>query len=109
MDTHLALQARIHDYNSPTPRKEEEEEGGKEAQTLTDANEEKGDLDIYESSAEAEVQVHTGSNEEESEPTNPNANPKAIHTSKKVEQVRESGGHTAGEVWTESPHFLWGL
>jgi hypothetical protein len=104
MGTHLALQARIHDYISPTPRRKE---GGK-AQKASDANEEKGDLDTYESSAEAEVQIPTDSDEEESEPTNPNPNPKAMDTSKKVEQVRESGGHTAGEVWTESPHFLWG-
>jgi cell division septation protein DedD len=115
MDTHLAFQARINDYTTPTTHEKKEEAKEEETQKPSDANEEKRDLDTYESSAEAEVEVDEQGEEgivkeqgERDTNTNTNNMGKAVKPSANVSQVRESGGHTPGEVWTESPHFLWG-
>jgi hypothetical protein len=112
MNAHLALQARLHDL--------EESEKEAEAVKSTDANEENGELDAVEASAEAEVesehigeetgtmQVRSDSGEV-SECMSRDVKDTGVEKEEDGEgKGRGDGGHTPGEVWTESPHFLWG-
>jgi hypothetical protein len=120
MNAHLTLQARLHDLE------ESEEKQRKELEVVraADANEERGELDECEARAEAEVErehmltediekqtadsdggnVSECTNDREGSPVNC---PEEEEQSKR-NQDSGGGGHTPGEVWTESPHFLWG-
>jgi hypothetical protein len=115
MNAHLALQARLHDL--------EEREKKAEVVRSMDVNEERGELDEHEASAEAEVEVeHMPTDEVRTESDSGEVSEcmareqyvidKTITegaSEKKTQQGSGDGGHTPGEVWTESPHFLWGL
>jgi hypothetical protein len=118
MNAHLALQARLHDL--------EESEKKLEVQKPVDGNEEAGELDEHEASAEAEVEseehaVDEANSEkgkygrssdsgEVSECIGRNMGAIRVEEEPKGDLGRKSGdgGHTPGEVWMESPHFLWG-
>jgi hypothetical protein len=113
MNAHLTLQARLYDL--------EESEKKLEVQRPVDGNEEAGALNEHEASAEAEVEeVHVPIEDvkkQTADSDNGDVNEivgrelRVLEENDKEEEEQESdgdGGHTPGEVWTESPHFLWG-
>jgi hypothetical protein len=110
MNAHLALQARLHDL----------EECEKKTTILrsADTNEKNSELEAVKASAEAEIEseeVHeeNGRGTTEVDSDSGEASPcmsRGTEVHKEDGEGKESGagGHTPGEVWTESPHFLWG-
>ena len=132
MNAHLALQARMHDYEERDKGKAAELETEAELRTDSYIGIEEGELE--EKSVVHEVERHSASDQDD----------RAMKTSERdgtvvvmggggdrdivvitirhvqaaattVEGItsnghdhRSEGGHISGEVWTESPHFLWG-
>lgn len=70
MNAHLALQARVHDYEE-----RDKDKANKLVMTIRHVQ-----------AAATTVERGTSNGDDK----------------------RNEGGHTSGEVWTESPHFLWG-
>ena len=105
MNAHLGLPAHLHDL-----------EASEKAEVVrsTDANEENGELDAVEASAEAEVESDEGRGTVHSSIDSDSGEASQCMFRNIKEEKEESGkrsgdgGHTPGEVWTESPHFLWG-
>ena len=132
MNAHLALQARVHDYEERDKEKANELEP--EAELDTDSHTSVEEEKLEGKSVVHEDETHSASGQ----------NDRARRTSEKDETVvvmggggerdivvitirhvqaaattgegstsngdgkGSEGGHTSGEVWTESPHFLWG-
>lgn len=133
MNAHLALQARVHDYEERDKEKATELETEAELRTDSHTSIEEGKLE------EKSVVVHgderhSGSGHGDRARTTSERDETVVvmgsggdrdivvitirhvqaaattgegSTADEDEQQRE-GGHTSGEVWTESPHFLWG-
>jgi len=133
MNGHLALQARVHDYEERDKETANELEPEAELHTDSHTSVEEGKLE-GKSVVVHEDETHSASGQDD----------RARMTSEKDETVvvlggggerdivvitirhvqaaattaegitsdgddnRNEGGHTSGEVWTESPHFLWG-
>jgi hypothetical protein len=97
----------------------EENEKKLAIQRSADANEETGELDEYEASAEAEVETEhmltrdIGKYTADSDGGDVSecmggGEMSAVRYAEQDRRESGDGGHTPGEVWTESPHFLWG-
>jgi hypothetical protein len=131
MNADLALQARIHDYEERDREKAQETKSEAElgAESSTKTEEEKavadGDEkqgvnsqdDLTRTCSESDVTAAVGINinEDNTMATRlDNTDNKAPITSsvekptERVDGKRNEGGHTPGEAWTETPHFLWG-
>jgi hypothetical protein len=134
MEAHLALQARVHDYEDRD--REKAFERGTEVDLRTDPRIRIKDEDLAEkdvvngnekqivsghddgmktvSAEEDDVAVTSGSSDEDTVAMrNEDAKDKAAATAVEdstacADNGKSQGGHTPGEVWTESPHFLWG-
>jgi hypothetical protein len=133
MNADLALQARIHDYEERDREKAQEtqSEAKLHPESSTKTEEEKavadGDEkqaanshdDLTKTSSESDVTAAVGNkvNEDSTTATRlDNTDNKATapitttveKTTERVDDKRNEGGHTPGEAWTETPHFLWG-
>ncbi len=133
MNAHLALQARVHDYEDRDREKTPELEPNAERSTdssirIKEELAEKEVVDGHEkqsssghndgmktvSEEEDDVAVTSGSSDEDTVAVrNENAKDEVAATAAedstgRGDDRKSQGGHTPGEVWTESPHFLWG-
>ena len=133
MNAHLALQARVHDYEERDKDKANKLEPETELHTDSHTSIEEGKLEGKSVEVHGD-ETHSACGQDD----------RARKTSERDETVvvlggggerdivvitirhvqaaattvergtsngddkRNEGGHTSGEVWTESPHFLWG-
>ena len=132
MNAHLALQARVHDYEERDKEKAAELEPEAEVRTDSYTSTEEGRLEgksvVHEDKRHsASDQAHRARKPSERDETvvvlgGGGERDIVVITIRHVQAAattvergtsngddkRNEGGHTSGEVWTESPHFLWG-
>jgi hypothetical protein len=109
MNAHLALQARLHDLEENEKAEVlsagvESEEGDEEASVEAEVKSEEVKSDSDDDGRTHEV-VEGDSRECMHQDT---IATEVQYTESKEAKEQGGGGHTPGEVWTESPHFLWG-
>jgi hypothetical protein len=107
MNAHLALHARVLDYEEHEKERHPKMESETNDQASLNTQIQSRKLAETEVVGVNEVQ-HADRHDHYTKTASEGDNTAVQEPNPHKDNKRDRGGHTSGEVWTESPHFLWG-